>query len=74
MLNRLPSLGSDIFVDASSMWGIGGCLSENYFYIPWEQLVQVEEEIIARKELFACLVAILFQRLDRGKACTAIHG
>ena len=50
------------------MWGIGGCLSENYFYIPWEKLVQVEEEIIARKELFACLVAILcFGDLIEGK-------
>ena len=60
--------GPDIFVDASSSWGIGGCFGEYYFYIPWEKLARVEEEIIARKELFACLVAILcFGDLFRGK-------
>ena len=39
-----------------------------YFYIPWEKLVHVKGEIIARKELFACLVAILcFGDLMEGK-------
>ena len=43
-------------------------MGEHFFYIPWEKLVRVEEEIIARKELFACLVAILcFGDLIEGK-------
>ena len=68
ILNRLPPSRSDIFVDASSMCVIGGCLGVYYFYIPWEKLVHVKGEIIARKELFACLVAILcFGDLMEGK-------
>ena len=34
VLDRLPLSRSNIFVDASSMWGIGGCMGENYFLIP----------------------------------------
>ena len=43
LLGRLQQHSSDIFVDASSLWGIGGCIGEYFFYIPWEKLVRVEE-------------------------------
>ena len=39
ILDRLPRSRSDIFVDTSSRWGIGGCLGEYYFALPWEKLV-----------------------------------
>ena len=34
VLDRLPLSRSNIFVDASSIWGIGGCVGEDYFLIP----------------------------------------
>ena len=68
ILDRLPRSRSDIFVDASSSWGIGGCMGEYYFTIPWEKLVWVKGEIIARRELLACVIAILcFGDLIEGK-------
>ena len=68
ILGRLPYAKADIFVDASSTWGIGGCYGEYFFYIPQERLVQADSEIIARKELLACLVAVLcFGDLIKGQ-------
>ena len=32
--NRIPRAGYDIFVDASTSWGIGGCCGRFYFAIP----------------------------------------
>ena len=34
ILNRLPRSQSNIFVDASSFWGIRGCCGEDYFMLP----------------------------------------
>ena len=68
ILGRLPYATADVFVDASSMWGIGGVYGEYFFKIPWEKLVQADQDIIARKELLACLVAVLcFGDLIEGK-------
>ena len=68
ILGRLPYATADVFVDASSMWGIGGVYGEYLFKIPWEKLVQADQDIIARKELLACLVAVLcFGDLIEGK-------
>ena len=68
ILDRLPRSRSDIFVDASSSWGIGGCMGEYYFTVPWEKLAWVQGEIIARRELLACVIAILcFGDLIEGK-------
>ena len=57
-LDKLPLAQSNIFVDASTEWGIGGCCGEYYFQMPWCQLREVRHEIIARKELLAALIAI----------------
>ena len=59
VLNRLPRAKQNIFVDASSSWGIGGCCGENFFMIPWEDPRLAKSDIIARQELLACLTAIL---------------
>ena len=71
ILNRLPRSQSNIFVDASSSWGIGGCCGTDYFMLPWEDLSMAKESIIARQELFACLVAIWsFSAMIEGKLVT----
>ena len=59
ILGRLPYAEDAFFVDTSTTWGIGGWCGVYYFYIPWRELVKAYEEIIARKELLACLVALL---------------
>ena len=38
MLGRLPRPKFDIFVDASTSWGIGGCWGERFFKTPWVKL------------------------------------
>ena len=71
VLNRLPQAHSNIFVDASSSWGIGGCCGKHYFMIPWKDLRLAKKEIIARQELMACLTAVLcFGDLITGKLVT----
>ena len=70
ILNRLQRSQYDIFVDASTSWGIGGCCGIYYFAISWRQFryLQVHVDIIARMELLAGLVAILcFEDLIRTK-------
>ena len=61
ILNRLPRSKSDIFVDASTTWGIGGCCGNRFFFMSWESLEELDivDEFIARKELLACLISIL---------------
>ena len=34
ILGRLPAAKSNIFADASTEWGIGGCCGEYYFKMP----------------------------------------
>ena len=58
ILNDLPRAEYNIFVDATTSWGIGGCCGPNYFYIPWSDLAMFNTDFIARKELLACLVAV----------------
>ena len=58
ILGKLPRCPDDIFVDASTSWGIGGVCGNLYLRIPWSQLLEFKEDDIARKELLACLVAI----------------
>ena len=58
VLNRLPQCDTDIFVDASKAWGIGGCCGTDYFKYSWGQLGSFGADIISRMELLACLVAI----------------
>ena len=58
LLNRLPRCETDIFVDASKEWGIGGCCGTEYFKFSWSQLESFEADIISRMELLACLFAI----------------
>ena len=38
ILNRLPHSPSEIFVDASSSWGIGGLYGDRYFLLPRSSL------------------------------------
>ena len=61
IIERLPRSRSDIFVDASSSWGIGGCCGKYFFAISLASLkaMQVHVDIIARLELLAALVSIL---------------
>ena len=59
VLGRLPRAPYDIFIDASTDWGIGGCCDNEYFMIPWTKLQAFEQDVIARKELLAALVALL---------------
>ena len=49
----------DIFVDASTEWGIGGCFGPYYFQYPWDDLKCFGTDVIARKELLAALVALV---------------
>ena len=58
LLNRLPRCETDIFVDASKEWGIGGCCGNVYFKFSQSQLESFEADIISRMELLACLFAI----------------
>ena len=58
ILNDLARAEYNIFVDATTSWGIGGCCGPNYFCIPWSELDTFNTDFIARKELLACLVAV----------------
>ena len=71
ILGTLPRAKSDIFVDASGEWGIGGCYDNYYFCYSWRRLSQFAGEFIARKELLAALVALLsFGPQIQGKLVT----
>ena len=61
VLNRLPRTKSNIFVDASTSQGVGGCCGSYFFYMSWANLkrLKITEDFIARKELLACIVAIM---------------
>ena len=59
ILKRIPKANSNIFVDASTTWGVGGCCGTRFFAIPWAGLAGAAQDIIARKELLACVIALL---------------
>ena len=68
ILRKIPQAHSNIFADASTSWGVGGCCGSSFFSIPWSDLALAEKEIIARKELLACVIAVLcFGDLVEGK-------
>ena len=68
ILGKLPRSKYDIFVDASNSWGIGGCCGIFYFKFSWHDLPTFADEFIARKELLAALVALLwFGSVTKGK-------
>ena len=70
-MGRLPRAPYDIFIDASTEWGVGGCCDNQYFMIPWTKLRVFEHEVIARKELLAALIALLcFSRSINGMLVT----
>ena len=58
ILGRLPRCPDEIFVDASTEWAIGGYCGSHYFLFPWSTLSVFGADIIAEKELLACLIAI----------------
>ena len=58
VLGKLPRGSHDIFVDASTEWGIGGYYGANYFLYPWNTLRNFGADYIARKELLAALVGL----------------
>ena len=57
ILDKLPRT-HDIFTDASTEWGVGGCFGTFYFLFHWSQLRAFNVDFIARKELLAVLIAI----------------
>ena len=58
-MGKLPRSKYDIFIDASTSWGIGGCCGTLYFMIPWRIIdIFFTKDTIARKELLAALVAL----------------
>ena len=61
LLDRLPRKEYDIFVDASTSWGIGGCCGRFYFKMSWISLMRksIEVDVVARMELLSALVSIL---------------
>ena len=68
ILNRLPRAKSDIYVDASSSWGVGGWCGVAFFAFPWSEFGSASSEFIARQELLACLLAVFcFGDLIAGK-------
>ena len=58
VLNKLPRARNPIFVDASTEWGIGGCCGKWFFQYPWRELEFFGADVIPRKELLACIIAI----------------
>ena len=58
ILGNLPRAKFDIFVDAATEWGIGGCCGNLYFKISWHELRHLEVDAIARMELLAALIAL----------------
>ena len=68
ILQELPRSRHAIFVDASTSWGIGGYYTEHFFATPWRDLRNFNTDIIARMELFACLVAVFcFRKYIKNK-------
>ena len=68
ILNRIPREQADIFEDASTTWGFGGYCGTCFFLVTWGELGEAAGEFIARKELLACLLAVLlFGDLIKGK-------
>ena len=57
ILDDLPR-SHNIFVDASTEWGVGGCFGSYYFMFHWTQLKAFHTDIIAWKELLAALIAL----------------
>ena len=72
ILGKLPRAKYDIFFDASTTWGIGGCCGSLYFKIPWDKInPYFDIDVIARKELLAALVALwCFSQAIYGKIVT----
>ena len=58
VLGKLPHCSNDIFVDASTEWGIGGYCGLDYFLFPWAELALFEADVIVQKEMLGCLIAI----------------
>ena len=72
ILDKLPRT-SDIFSDASTEWGIGGCFKSYYFKYSWKDLSIFNVEFICRMELLAALVALVsFQHLLHNRYLTMI--
>ena len=68
---KLPPSAEDVFVDASTEWGIGGCCGTAYFAYSWPRLTIFDVEVIARRELLACIVALAcFQDMIKGRIVT----
>ena len=68
VLGKLPRCSHDIFVDASTEWGIGGCYGREFFLYPWRDLMDFGADFIARKELLAGLVAVFtFRKRIEGR-------
>ena len=57
ILGKLPRT-NDIFTDASTEWGVGGCCGTYYFLFSWNQLDSFHVDIIARMELLAVLISV----------------
>ena len=69
LVGNLPSAKFDIFVDASTAWGIGGCSGNLLFKIYWHELKRLEVDAIARMELLAALMLfIVFGQLSRTRS------
>ena len=58
ILGNLPRTRDDIFVDASTEWGNGGCCGNQFFIYSWSHFSTLGLQYIARKELLAALVAL----------------
>ena len=58
VLGNLPRCPDDIFVDASTEWGLGGVCGNQYFLFSWAQPSAFRAKDIPRKELLACLLSI----------------
>ena len=68
LTDALPRSKNDVFVDASSSWGIGGICGSAFFRYSWDELAMVQPDIIARMELLGCLVALIcFSDILSGK-------
>ena len=66
VLGRLQRGSHDIFVDASSEWGIGGCYGRYYFKFPCSKFEAFGADFISRKELLAAIVSLFcFQEFLR---------
>ena len=67
ILDKLPR-SNDIFTDASSDWGIGGCHGPYYYLYSWDELQAFHVDVIARMELLAALISLAcFRDLIKGR-------